>query len=274
LDFNHFNNENNNAIAYIVGMYNMGYDNPKIDFLSFGDPKLSNKDIIQSIGRGIRPDGLGDDGRNLSKTNDIIIPIYNNSEETDKYIKFTKIKEILQYLIYDIGLDFKDLNIYNKSKNKLLISSPIIGDDGEELEESKIIANIIKWDIAPTIQKWDISKITTHIMNNKINNYNDYLKYISLKENKELNLPSDLFKTYSNFNFNNTYKNNSSPYYNRNECIEAIKKYKNDFIKNKTINKKNNNKIIEFLNEIDNKIPNYQLWYYYGGSIKDYILFI
>jgi len=274
LNFQSFHIEDNNAIAYIVNMYNMGYDNPKIDFLSFGDPKLSNKDIIQSIGRGIRPDGLGDDGRNLSKTNDIIIPIYNNSEETDKYIKFTKIKEILQYLIYDIGLDFKDLNIYNKSKNKLLISSPIIGDDGEELEESKIIANIIKWDIAPTIQKWDISKITTHLMNNKIHNYNDYLKYISLKENKELNLPSDLFKTYSNFNFNNTYKNNSSPYYNRNECIEAIKKYKNDFIKNKTINKKNNNKIIEFLNEIDNKIPNYQLWYYYGGSIKDYILFI
>jgi hypothetical protein len=47
LNFQHFHDENNNAIAYIVNMYNMGYDNYKIDFLSFADPKLSNKDIIQ-----------------------------------------------------------------------------------------------------------------------------------------------------------------------------------------------------------------------------------
>ena len=47
LNFQSFHIEDNNAIAYIVNMYNMGYDNPKIDFLSFGDPKLSNKDIIQ-----------------------------------------------------------------------------------------------------------------------------------------------------------------------------------------------------------------------------------
>ena len=272
LNFHSFHIEDNNAIAYIVNMYNMGYDNPKIDFLSFGDPKLSNKDIIQSIGRGIRPDGLGDDGRNLSKNNDIIIPIYNNDEETDKYIKFTKIKEILQYLIYDIGLDIKDIKIYNKSSiNKRIISL----DDSyykDELEESKIIANIIKWDIEPTSEKWTIKRIISHLMNNKINNYDSYLKYISLDENKELNLPFDLFKTYPNFNFNNTYK--LSPYYNRDECIEAIKKYKNDFIDDDEIDKENNNDIIEFLHNKDAKIPNYSLWYYYGGQIKDFILFI
>jgi superfamily II DNA or RNA helicase len=272
LNFQSFHIEDNNAIAYIVNMYNMGYDNPKIDFLSFGDPKLSNKDIIQSIGRGIRPDGLGDDGRNLSKNNDIIIPIYNNDEETDKYIKFTKIKEILQYLIYDIGLDIKDIKIYNKSSiNKRIISL----DDSyykDELEESKIIANIIKWDIEPTSEKWTIKRIISHLMNNKINNYDSYLKYISLDENKELNLPFDLFKTYPNFNFNNTYK--LSPYYNRDECIEAIKKYKNDFIDDDEIDKENNNDIIEFLHNKDAKIPNYSLWYYYGGQIKDFILFI
>jgi superfamily II DNA or RNA helicase len=272
LNFQSFHIEDNNAIAYIVNMYNMGYDNPKIDFLSFGDPKLSNKDIIQSIGRGIRPDGLGYDGRNLSKTNDIIIPIYNNDEETDKYIKFTKIKEILQYLIYDIGLDIKDIKIYNKSSiNKRIISL----DDSyykDELEESKIIANIIKWDIEPTSEKWTIKRIISHLMNNKINNYDSYLKYISLDENKELNLPFNLFKTYPNFNFNNTYK--LSPYYNRDECIEAIKKYKNDFIDDDEIDKENNNDIIEFLHNKDAKIPNYSLWYYYGGSIKDFILFI
>ena len=272
LNFQSFHIEDNNAIAYIVNMYNMGYDNPKIDFLSFGDPKLSNKDIIQSIGRGIRPDGLGgDDGRNLSKTNDIIIPIYNNSEETDKYIKFTKIKEILQYLIYDIGLDIKDIKIYNNSSP---INECFASYNGsyyeDELEESKIIANIIKWDIQPTTEKWTIKRIITHLMNNKIHNYNSYLEYID--ENNDLNLPLDLFKIYPNFNFNDTYK--SSPYYNRDECIEAIKNYKNDFIDDDEIDKENNNDIIEFLHNKDAKIPNLSLWYYYGGLIKDFILFI
>jgi hypothetical protein len=109
-------------------------------------------------------------------------------------------------------------------------------------------------------------------MNNKIHNYNSYLEYISLDENKELNLPLDLFKTYPNFNFNDTYK--LSPYYSRDECIEAIKNYKNDFIDDDEIDKENNNDIIEFLHNKDAKIPNYALWYYYGGLIKDFILFI
>ena len=272
LNFQDFHKEINNAIAYIVNMYNMGYDNFKIDFLSFGDPKLSNKDIIQSIGRGIRSDKLDDNGKNKFKINDIIIPIYNTADNDDIYIKFSKIKEILQYLIYDIGLDIKNIKYYNQKleqKNKTAIAS----SNPEELAEYKIIANIIKWDIEPSSEKWNLQKIITHLINNNIHNYNSYLEYISLKENEALNLPLELFKSYSNFDFNDTYKNNSSPYYSRDECIEAIKKYKIDFIKNKNINKKNNIKIVEFLHNKDSKIPNHIFWNYYGGSIKDYILF-
>ena len=214
--------------------------------------------------------------KNEFKKNDILIPIYNNSEETDKYIKFAKIKEILQYLIYDIGLDIKDIEFYTKPKKpkKDDLSGSCIDDDYCQLEENEIIANIIKWDIEPKNEKWNMSKIINHLMNNKIHNYNSYLEYISLEENKELNLPLDLFKSYSNFNFNDTYKNNLSPYYTHSECIEAIKKYKNDFIDDDEIDKENNNDIIEYLHNKDAKIPKFQLWYYYGGLIKDFILFI
>ena len=274
LNFNDFDNEDNNSIAYIVNMYNMGYDNSKIDFLVFGDPKLSNKDIIQSIGRGIRTDGLGFEGRNAIKENNIIIPIYNKEDEKeDRYIKFNKMKEIFQYLIYDVGLDVKDIQFHKKSYSINECFSSYNGSYyDDELDESKIIANIIKWDIEPTSEKWTIKKIINHLMNNKINNYNSYLEYISLNENKELNLPLDLFKTYPNFNFNDTYK--LSPYYSRDECIEAIKNYKNDFIDDDEIDKENNNNILEFLHNKDAKIPNFSLWYYYGGLIKDFILFI
>jgi superfamily II DNA or RNA helicase len=275
LNFKDFHKEPNNAIAYIVNMYNMGYDNYKIDFLSFGDPKLSNKDIIQSIGRGIRSDKLDDNGKNKFKINDIIIPIYNTADNDDIYIKFSKIKEILQYLIYDIGLDIKDIKFYNnkkpKQKNKTIIGAS--SSELEELAEYKIIANIIKWHIEPSVEKWNLQKIITHLMNNNIHDYNSYLKYISLKDNESLNLPLELFKSYSNFNFNDTYKNNSSPYYSRDECIEAIKRYKIDFIDTDDIDKEDNNQIVEFLHKKDPKIPNHIFWIYYGGSINDYLLF-
>ena len=274
-NFNRFNDENKNAIAYIVNMYNMGYDNRKIDFLSFGDPKLSNQDIIQSIGRGTRTDGLDLDGRNKYKINDIIIPIYNTAQNTDKYIKFMKIKEVLQYLIYDVELNIKDIKIYNCCKNKQLINLSLLSSfEIEELEENKIIANIIKWDIEPTTEKWNIKNISLHLMNNNIHNYKSYIEYISLEENKELNLPLELFKLYPNFNFNNTYKNNTSPYYNRDECIEAIKRYMDDFMEDEDINKEDNEDILEYLHKKDKKIPNYPLNYYYGGLISDFLLFV
>ena len=274
-NFNRFNDENKNTIAYIVNMYNMGYDNRKIDFLSFGDPKLSNQDIIQSIGRGTRTDGLDLDGRNKYKINDIIIPIYNTAQNTDKYIKFMKIKEVLQYLIYDVELNIKDIKIYNCCKNKQLINLSLLSSfEIEELEENKIIANIIKWDIEPTTEKWNIKNISLHLMNNNIHNYKSYIEYISLEENKELNLPLELFKLYPNFNFNNTYKNNTSPYYNRDECIEAIKRYMDDFMEDEDINKEDNEDILEYLHNKDKKIPNHPLNYYYGGLISDFLLFI
>ena len=272
MDFNHFNNENNNAIAYIVGMYNMGYDNPKIDFLSFGDPKLSNKDIIQSIGRGIRSDCFDIDGKNLKKKNDIIIPIYNNEIDHDNYIKkFSKIKEILQYLIYDCGLDINDFNIKkNKDQSNLNFNFNYSSID---LTENKIIADIINWDIQPKKEKWNIINITNHIMNVNIHNYSSYNHYISLDINKELNLPLELFKEFPKFNFNDTYLNNSSPYYNRDDCIIAIKYLENYLIDNEDIDKNNNIELFEFLNNNDKKIPNECLWYYYGGSHKDFIIF-
>jgi hypothetical protein len=264
MDFNHFHNENKNAIAYIVNMYSMGYDNSKIDFLSFGDPKLSNKDIIQSIGRGIRSDGLDIDGKNKNKINDVIIPIYDNSD--DNYIRFNKIKEILQYLIYDIEIDIKNIKIYNYKKSKIRFK--LIQDI--QIEENKIIANIVKWDIEPTAQKWNLKNLTNHLLNNNIHNYNSYLDYVD--NNKELNLPLDLFKKFENFDFNTTYK--SSPYYSKNECIKMIEIYINDFDENEEIDMNDNNEIIEYLNKIDPKIPKNLLWQYYGGNKEEYLIFV
>ena len=54
------------SIAYVVDQYSMGYDFEKIDIVYMSDPKRSYKDIIQSIGRGMRPDKKGEYGKNLN----------------------------------------------------------------------------------------------------------------------------------------------------------------------------------------------------------------
>jgi predicted helicase len=85
----------------------MGYDFNLLDFIAFNDPKLSFKDIIQCIGRGIRSDCLGINGINLNKYLIILLPVYVG-ESADKENKYHNIKKVLQYLLHDIKLSIGD----------------------------------------------------------------------------------------------------------------------------------------------------------------------
>lgn len=252
--------ENDGGIAFIVRLYAMGYDNSKIDLLIFKDPKMSYKDIIQSIGRGMRPYG--------NKETDIIIPVYINEDDNAK--SFDKIKEVLKYIIIDVELNIKDINIINKkTKNKI---RKIGIDDMEMTDEFMIEIKRILYEIKKNYKEWTEQSILIQLKYNDIHNYLNYLRYI--QENKELNLPENIFENFPLFNFNETYKNNSSPYYSREECINIIKKYKIKLIYNKKINKNNNKDLLKFLITTDNKIPNECLWEYYGGDKKDFIIFV
>ena len=86
--------------------------------------------------------------------------------------------------------------------------------------------------------------------------------------NKKLNLPNiNELLEYQNFNFRDTYINEEECpyYYNKYECIEIIKTYKKELRK---INR--DNKKLEYLVSINNKIPNMSLWYFYGGKRDEY----
>jgi len=244
-------------VGYIVKMYSLGYDNPKIDFIFFKDPKLSYKDIIQSIGRGLRPCG--------NKRTAIHIPVYIDNE--DDANKYDKIKEVIKYLVLDVELNIKDIKIINSKKKK---SSSIRDVVVKEYEEFTDDIETILYEI--------VNKNMTHQMiirqlkYNNIHNYSKYSKYI--KDNELLKLPEKLFEVYPSFDFNETYINNSSPYYSRKECIEMIKKYQDDLIFEDEMDKENNNELLEFLIKKDKKIPNECLWMYYGGDKKDFIIFV
>ena len=100
------------SIGYVVAKYSMGYDFNKLDFMCLSDPKLSIKDIKQCIGRGIRPDGLGQYGSNKEKILNISLPMYIDENDENKY---EKIIEVLKYLLYDIEIPFEEIEFKNRS---------------------------------------------------------------------------------------------------------------------------------------------------------------
>jgi len=255
-----------NSFAYVVGMYSMGYDNNKIDYLIFNDPKLSVKDIIQCIGRGTRSDGFGKGGKNQKKETDIILPVY--IDDKDNANAYEKIKEVIKYLVIDLELELNRIiieNKYNSNKNKIEFEKK------KEKEDKIIDAEIetIIYDIHNNNKEWTIKKLEIQLLYNNIHNLASYENYKN--NNIHLKLPEKLFITFPEFDFTNTYRINENPYYNRNECIEAIKKCKNLLLYEDEII--TILELILFLHQNDNKIPNECLWYYYGGSKDDFIIF-
>ena len=51
----------------------MGYDFHLLDYMCISDPKLSYADIIQSIGRGIRPDILIPSNQSIVNGRDLVL---------------------------------------------------------------------------------------------------------------------------------------------------------------------------------------------------------
>jgi superfamily II DNA or RNA helicase len=126
-----------NSIGYVVAKYNIGYDFNKIDFIYFSDPKLSSSDIIQSIGRGLRSDRLGEYGKNKEKILVLSIPIYIDIENKD----YSTIREVLKYLIYDIELEYNNIKLINKHEHSNMGLTKLNDYDGNNNVDSTI------WDI-------------------------------------------------------------------------------------------------------------------------------
>ena len=99
------------SIGYVVAKYSMGYDFNKLDFICLSDPKLSIQDIKQCIGRGIRPDELGQNGSNKEKVLNVSLPVYIDKNGDNKY---EKIIEVLKYLLYDIEIPFEEIEFHNR----------------------------------------------------------------------------------------------------------------------------------------------------------------
>jgi superfamily II DNA or RNA helicase len=272
-DINEFEAEikkNQKTVGYVVAKYSMGYDNKNIDIIYFTDYKLSSKDIIQSIGRGTRING--------DKYLRVILPTnFNNEVETE----YKKIENVLKYLLLDIELEYDNIKCYkliNKTKTKDLSKKSLIiqlddyeiSEITEDTQEKVSDINTMKHNIIANANQWTTIKLINQLKFNNIHNIEDYNIYRSL--NKNINLPDiNELLDMQNFNFRDTYisQDECPYYYNKNECIDIIKKNEDYFIINEIFD---DNEKIKYLHSIDTKIPNISLWYFYGGKRSDYFI--
>ncbi|ADO67051.1 putative superfamily II helicase [Cafeteria roenbergensis virus] len=223
------------SIIYTVKKLDMGWDFKDLDYITFSDPKLSAKDIIQSIGRGTRPDKLDIDGKNLNKKLIIMLPVFvNDTNDND----FSQIINVLRYLIYDIGLDIKQAIIDKNNQKDVCTKDNQINYIGSEDKASQIL-DLLGF-------KMTLKELYKIMINNKIFSENDYNKFRD--NNKHLKLLENVYN-YEGFKWKRIVDQNNVLYYGTyKECKDAI----NKILKNIEDKFKDNiKKYEEILNEFE-----------------------
>ena len=254
--------KNTNSIAYVVRQCDMGYDYSGIDFLIFSDRKMSPKDIIQCIGRGLRPDKLGVNGTNLKKECILLLPVFIDDEIKNKY---KKVIEVLRYLILDLEIDVDDLiesnGIAGNSKSK----SSNIDYDGFNSIKAELIDLLESSNIINPMNK---NRLIKFCINHNIQNQKDYNEFKNL--NPYLKLKDNIYE-YKDFKWKPIVDPNSEIYYSSIEECEI----KKEELFNRLESEKDEDEMDEiyenetdegfkYLNKLDSKFPPYtDLSYFY-----------
>jgi len=262
--------ENNiNSIGYVVAKYSMGYDFNKLDFMFFGDPKLSIPDIKQSIGRGIRPDQLGINGSNKDKELVISLPIYIDENEKDE-LKYDTILQVLKYLIYDVEIPFKDIIFKNRHKTLNKTNKPTSSNEynGDDDITSKLL-DLLEQDKKRTFQDITYQKAIKIIAEYNIKNKEDYYELCD-KDNRLSKEPDKIFKG----QFTNwiEYLSIERKYYDIETCKNKINEYLTLYPNIKK-NYLDLSLVSLELSNLDNLFPPTDLWveYYNVQDLRDII---
>jgi superfamily II DNA or RNA helicase len=245
-----------NSIAYVVKKCDMGYDFENIDYISLTDKKMSYSDLIQCIGRGLRSDKNGDNGKNKDKELYLMIPNYIDEDNSDN---FDNIINVIQFLQNDIGLEWEDIPYEESNSGSSRSANGSEDYDGEKVVKSKLMDAMRLRTV-----EWTTKKLVVYCKNNNIHSNEEY-RYFKEKH-ISLNLPVDLP---NDFNWCKTYRKHN--YYSKDECIEKIKDIME--VQEDLELMEDHEDLLEILNNIDKKIPNNCLWSFYGGNQSEYLVF-
>ena len=254
--------ESSNSIAYVVRQCDMGYDYSGIDFLIFSDRKMSSKDIIQCIGRGLRPDKLGKGGTNLEKECILLLPVFIEDEEKNK---FKKVLAVLRYLILDLGIDVDEVIEPRYSSSSSKKESTSIEYDGLNSIKAQLIDLL---ESSSIINPMNTDRLIKFCINHNIQNQKDYNEFKKL--NPYLNLKDQLYE-YKNFKWKPIVDPNSEKHYASIEECEIKKLELFDRLESEKdeeemdeIYENDTDEGFKYLHTIDSKFPPYtDLTYFY-----------
>ena len=253
-DIYEFESNKNPCIIIVVGKISYGYDNPLIDFICFGDPRQSDIDIRQILGRGLRWNKKLYPNKQLH----VLVPLYK--DEFGLYQTNESLKNYLNYIIGECGQDIIFNN--NTGNNNCIIKNMSLQNNNDNIYEGEIIPFEILKDYSTNFYNM-YSNFIRLLKNNKVydeNKYNEFKKIMP-------DIPDlcNLQNKYKKFNFQCIHPDANKYYSDKKQALEAIK-----IAENKLMNKYDDyheflqnekNNLIKKLNQL---IPLYNLDLYYG----------
>ena len=251
-DIKTFEKDKEQCVIICVGKIGYGYDNDYIDFICLGDPRQSDIDIRQIIGRGLR----WKKDVYPNKLLHLLVPLYR-----DEFGNCAKNEHLKKYLDYIIGECGKDI-IFKSNGNAVIGNGTYTTKEGDDYDGEKIPTEILN-EYCTT----GYNKYTDFLKFLKSNKIYDEISYNKLKE--KLNWIIDLggLQTkYKNFCFRNIHPNNINYYWNKKEAREAYEICNNKLIielGKEKYRRYNSQQKLEKINELDKKIPiiNFDLYY-------------
>jgi superfamily II DNA or RNA helicase len=251
-----FEEDNQKSIIIVVGKLGYGYDNDYIDFICLGDPRQSDIDIRQILGRGLR----WNKHTYPNKILHLLVPLYQ--DEFGEYKKNEHLKKYLDYIIGECDKDFiiKDGLIYigdGKNKKK----------DGEKYDGDNVDIEIMNEYCTTGYNKFtDFQRFLRN------NNIYDEKNYNKLKNTYNW-MPDlgNIYDKYPKFCFRNIHPNNNKYYWDK---LDAEKAYiicntkLIEIIGKDKYKRLNSQQKLEKINELDNRIPNMNLNLYYNHVVN------
>ena len=251
-DIYNFEKDNKQCIIISVNKIGYGYDNDFIDFICLGDPRQSDLDIRQIIGRGLR----WNKEKYPNKLLHLLVPLYR-----DEFGNCSKNEHLKKYMDYIIGECGKDI-IFKSNGNAIL------GDGRKTLKEGiDYDGDNIPIEILNEYCTTGYNKYTDFMKFLKSNNIYDEISYNKLKENQNWMIDLGNIQTkYPKFNFRDIHPNNIEYYWNKKEALEAFEKCNNKLIEKigrDKYRRYNTQQKLDKINELDKKIPliNFDLYY-------------
>ena len=251
-DIKTFEKDKEQCIIICVGKIGYGYDNDYIDFICLGDPRQSDIDIRQIIGRGLR----WKKDVYPNKLLHLLVPLYR--DEFGNCAKNEHLKKYLDYIICECGKDI----IFKSDGNAVVGNGTHTPKEGDDYDGEKIPTEILNEYCTTGYNKYtDFMKFL------KSNKIYDEISYNKLKETQNWIVDLGGLQTkYKNFCFRNIHPNNINYYWNKKEAQEAYEICNNkliiEFGKEK-YRRYNSQQKLEKINELNKKIPiiNFDLYY-------------